>query len=98
MQVLTYLNRDNTAKISLSLNGAPWSASQASKIEISTPKGSVDSVSNPAMFAVADDVTLKLGSAGWPAGAYWARIIVYTDAWPRGVVWGDQFKLIIQSA
>ena len=98
MQVLTYLNRDNTAKISLSLNGAPWSASQASKIEISTPKGSVDSVSHPAMFAVADDVTLKLGSAEWQAGAYWARIIVYTDAWPRGVVWIDKIKLIVHAA
>ena len=98
LQIVTYSGRDNMVTLSLGLNGQPWSVAQASKIEIRGARGAVNSVDSPEMFEIGSELGLRLGSLNWPAGTHLASLIVYTDAWPRGVVWIDKIKLIVTAA
>ena len=84
--------------LSLGLNGQPWSVAQASKIEIRGAPGAVNSVDSPGIFEIGSEPGLRLGSLNWTAATHMASLIVYSDAWPRGVVWIDRIKLIVHAA
>ena len=98
LQIVTYPGRDNIVALSLGLNGQPWSVAQASKIEIRGAHGAVNSLDSPDMFEIGSKLGLRLGSLNWPAGTHLASLVVYTEAWPRGVVWIDKIKLIVNAA
>ena len=98
LQIVIYSGRDNMVTLSLGLNGQPWSVAQAMKIEIRGALGAVNSVDSPEMFEIGSDLGLRLGSLNWPTGSHMASLVVYTEAWPRGVVWIDQIKLIVRAA
>ena len=98
LQIVIYSGRDNMVTLSLGLNGQPWSVAQAMKIEIRGAPGAVNSVDSPEMFEIGSDLGLRLGSLNWPTGSHMASLVVYTEAWPRGVVWIDQIKLIVRAA
>ena len=98
LQIVTYSGRDNVTMLSLGLNGQSWSVAQASKIEIRGAPGAVNSVDSPDIFEIGSELGLRLGSLNWPAGTHLASLVVYTDAWPRGVVWIDKIKLIVNAA
>ena len=98
LQIVTYSGRDNMVTLSLGLNGQPWSVAQALKIEIRGARGAVNSVDSPEMFEIGSELGLRLGSLNWPTGTHLASLVVYTDAWPRGVVWIDKIKLIVTAA
>lgn len=98
LQIVIYSGRDNMVALSLGLNGQPWSVAQASKIEIRGAPGAVNSVDSPGIFEIGSELGLRLGSLNWPAGTHMASLIVYSDAWPRGVVWIDRIKLIVHAA
>ena len=98
LQIVTYSGRDNMVPLVLGLNGQPWSVAQASKIEIRGAHGAVNSVDSPDIFEIGIELGLRLGSLKWPAGVHLASLVVYTEAWPRGVVWIDKIKLIVHAA
>ena len=98
LQIVIYSGRDNVVTLSLGLNGQPWSVAQARKIEIRGAPGAVNSVDSLDMFEIGSELRLRLGSLNWPAGTHLASLVVYTDAWPRGVVWIDKIKLIVHAA
>lgn len=98
-----YLGRDNAIDLALAAGGADVDLSSVTQVDI-IDKGcvwSVSSTTSPAAFDWATDSTklvLKLGDETIAPGTYTVRLVIYDPTNTDGVVWDDEFRLIVISA
>ena len=90
MKATFYSGRDNYYTLACTLDDTPFDLSAATDIEVKFPDGGVKLSEKPEVFEVAGtDMRLSLGEAELPTGIHLAHIIVYTTAWPNGMVFGQ---------
>lgn len=94
-----YSGRANSYLLKLRLNGAVFNSSSITKIAFRWPSGSVDSDNNPSgLSREAGGWRVNLGVVGIPPGIYKMSIIVFSQAWPNGIVWSSPDQTIIEIA
>lgn len=92
-----YKNRDNSVLLKLYEANIELVYANITKVEIKWKASSVNSVSNPSMFTVnSNGIRLKLGTISvTPPTEIQAKLIIYTNGWPNGVVWNSKLNIKI---
>lgn len=95
-----YKNRDNSVLLKLYQSNVLFDHTTITKAEIKWKASSVNSVNNPSMFTIdINGIRLKLGSLSvTPPTEIQAKLIVYTNGWPNGVVWNSRLNIKIQES
>ena len=90
MKATFYSGLDNYYTLACTLDDTPFDLNAATDIEIKFADSGVKRSEKPEVFeAAGTNMRLSLGEAGIPAGIHLAHIIVYTTAWPNGMVFGQ---------
>ena len=96
MKATFYTNRDNYYTLSCTLNGSTFSLTAATDIELRHSGGSIKRSTSPDVFTTdGQSVRINLGKSDLAAGMYRMHIVIYTAAWPLGMVWG-QTEMAVQ--
>ena len=97
MKSIYYIDRDNYYLMSLKLDGNAFNLLSATDIELRHSGGSIKRSTSPDVFTTdGQSVRINLGKSDLAAGLYRMHIVIYTAAWPLGMVWG-QTEIVIHS-
>jgi len=95
-----YLGHDNTIDLLLTADGAAVDLSSVTRMTLELDAGTtIDFDESPAAFdwdtGTTGKLVLALGGETIPAGTYRTTLTVYDPDNAAGIVWGQQFNLIV---
>ena len=97
-----YLDRDNTNSLELRANGAAQDISNLSRVTLKVGEKTIDSRIHSNVFdwstnGASGQLDMTLGHQDLREGTFQARLTVFDNSYPNGLVWGD-FMLQVKEA
>lgn len=90
-----YEDRDNSVLLKTYQNGYESSYASFTKVALVWRGGSVNSVDNPTLFTINNTgIRLRLGGLSLtPPAEVSALLVIYSEGWPNGIVWGERITI-----
>lgn len=93
-EVQFYLERDNTALMTLTQNGIAADLDAITKVEFLYPDGSIDNITNPELFTFeSTGIRLKFGALNLVAGEYDMQLVIYSADHLNGILWDSSVRI-----